>query len=192
MGSLWMPIASPIWNNATGWWFVIFSNDPNLVHGKASVACQNGGNHLHQGPNLGEWWLQEQEQDSAKNTVFIIFPTFQTWDNIYNIRRCRLRSCWCSCCICTIAPTQDPTDHIPKKSTLLKHVGQSFSDLSSSTKLDGNLVISLRGRQEQDAGKQAVHRHVGKGHLDLPGPTEGVKNASLAVPFVKPSWWHRC
>ena len=126
MGSLWMPIASPIWNNATGWWFVIFSNDPNLVHGKASVACQNGGNHLHQGPNLGEWWLQEQEQDSAKNTGFMISPTFQTWENIYNIRRCRLRSCWCSCCICTIAPSQDPTDHIPKKSTLLKHVGQSF------------------------------------------------------------------
>ena len=48
-------------------------------------------------------------------------------------------------------------------------------------------MISLRGRQEQDAGKQAVHRHVGKRHLDLPGPTEGVKNASLAVPFVKTS-----
>ena len=68
----------------------------------------------------------------------------------------------------------------------LKRTRQIF-DLVTSRKFDGNLVISLRGRQEQDAGKQAVHRHVGKGHLDLPGPTEGVKNASLDVPFVKTS-----
>ena len=41
--------------------------------------------------------------------------------NIYNIRRCSISGCRCGCSICGIFSTQDPSDHIPKQSPLLKH-----------------------------------------------------------------------
>ena len=41
--------------------------------------------------------------------------------NIYNIRRCSISRSRCDCSICSIFTTQDPSDHIPKQSPLLKH-----------------------------------------------------------------------